>query len=216
MNNEALFKKYNKLVHKASNKYRRSIKGVPTYSYEDIYQMASIGFLEACNQYDNSKGIPFQVYANKRMHWYINNSLRNKRKMVKYPFYYEEVWKLASKYHLYHDDDDMRKLAEISKYTYKQVNNAMKCYDDNSITYLDKELEDGTTLYDMISGATFDESTAVVDEYLESLTDKQRQVVNLLLEGKNQVEIGKELGISQQHVSRIVKSLQKAWLDNYE
>lgn len=212
---DELFTKHKKLIYKVAHKHRNCVKGLPTYSYEDICQMASVGFLEACNSFDKDKGVPFVAYASKMMHWHINNALRNKKSVVKYPYYFEEIWKLASIRHCSYKEEDMKKLACESSYTYTQIKKAMRWYQSNSPLYLDGELEDGTNLYDMVSGEEFDETTAIVDEYLSSLTTKQKQVVDLLMEGKNQTEIGKELGISQQQVSRIVKSVQKVWLDNY-
>ena len=216
MNTEELFFKHKPLIEKVANKHRGKIKGLPTYYYEDIFQMASIGFIEACNSYDKEKGIPFQAYASKMMHWRINNTLRNKKSMMKFPYYFEEVWNLATKHHITYNVDEMEKLASLSNYTYEQVEKAMRWYLYNTPAYLDYNVEDGADMHEKVAGTEFDETGAVVAEYLSSLTAKQKQVVTLLMDGHTQSEIGRKLGVSQQHVSRIVKSLQKAWLDKYE
>ena len=175
-----------------------------------------MGFVEACNSYDKNKGVPFVAYASTMMNWQISNSLRNRKAMVKFPYYFEDVWKVASKNYFGYNKEDMEKLVSMTTYTYEQVENAMRWYYYNSPAYLDSEQEDGSNLYEMVLGDTFDDTTANVSEYLSSLTDKQKSVVTLLMDGKTQTEIATELGVSQQHVSRIVKSLQKAWLDKYE
>lgn len=212
MDVEKLLREHDKLIHKTARKYVGAIKNLPTYSYEDIYQTAIVGFLEACNTFDNTKGVPFTAYISSAMCWYISKNLRNKR-TVKYPQYFEEIWKLATKYH----STNAKKLSKISGiYTYSQVERAMKWYNYNGIAYLDSNLEEESTLYDTVVGSDSDESGAVVCEYLSSLTTKQKQVVEYLMKDMTQSEIAKEIGVSQQQVSRIIKSLQNVWTKMYE
>ena len=197
----------------------RIVHNMPTYSYEDMFQIASMGFLEACDTYDKNKGT-FISYASNIMNWYVSNSLRTKRTTVKYPQYFQEIWRIASKNKLT-AQKDIDKLVDIVCYTREQVVNAMKWYSSIVPYSLDSQVsnnDDDTSreMYEVIAGEVFDETVAVVNEYKESLTNKQREVMELLLEGKTQSEIADELGVSQATIHRIVKSLQKAWLDTYE
>lgn len=56
MSAEEAFDKFQDLIRKAANKWSN------TYGYDDMFQIASIGFLKAYKNYDISKGYHFSTY----------------------------------------------------------------------------------------------------------------------------------------------------------
>lgn len=53
---EILFKKYQSIILKLSNKYYRQYKNYG-YDYEDFYQEALVSFYKAINNYDNNRNV---------------------------------------------------------------------------------------------------------------------------------------------------------------
>lgn len=50
-----------------------------------------------------------------------------------------------------------------------------------------------------------------LEGFWESLTKKEREIANELMLGKNQTQIGKDLGISRSYVSKLACQIRKKW-----
>lgn len=50
-----------------------------------------------------------------------------------------------------------------------------------------------------------------MERMLSTLSDREKKIVSLSMDGKTQREIAEACGISQPHVSRIIKSIYKKW-----
>lgn len=68
---------------------------------------------------------------------------------------------------------------------------------------------------DMIAGSkNFEEDVIACmqfEEIINLLTDRERKIISLHMDGKAQNEIAKIFGISQAQVSRIIKSIYRKW-----
>lgn len=218
MTNEELYKRYKNLIYKTAKRHATLIKNSPSFSYEDIYQLASVGFIEACNTFDESKGTKFTTYAYKMMTWQIHKTLRSRRSIIQFPQYFNEIWGMASKMQC-----DTKTLLKVKPkcYSKQQVLNAMKWYNYANPASLDSQInekgsDESREMYETVAGSTIDETSAVVNEFINSLSTKQKQVIYLLMNGDTQTEISGKLGISQPHVNRIIKSIRQNWLDKNE
>lgn len=67
---------------------------------------------------------------------------------------------------------------------------------------------DNLELIDMISNEVDLEDEVIASETLDTLLEADKNLVMLKLEGKTQVEIGKEIGCSQVHVMRKLRKLK--------
>lgn len=48
--------------------------------------------------------------------------------------------------------------------------------------------------------------------YYQNLDDKERTIVDLVFQGKNQTDISKKLSVSQPQVSRLIKEIKTKWI----
>lgn len=81
---------------------------------------------------------------------------------------------------------------------------------------IDQPIGEGEiTLLDIFS--TDDDLTEIqVDEFVQSLPDRERKLLLYRLEGASQKEIAKEMGISQTHISRLLKRIGEKYLEGGE
>ena len=53
------------------------------------------------------------------------------------------------------------------------------------------------------------EDSDEVEEIYDILTDRQKEILKILMSGKNQIEIGKELGCAKQNINCVINSARK-------
>lgn len=79
------------------------------------------------------------------------------------------------------------------------------------------QLENGKSVdfSEMIADGKRFEEEAIADMQMEqifsTLSDREKKIISLSMDGKTQMEIAKICGISQAQVSRIIKSIHKKW-----
>lgn len=160
------------MAHDVTRKYLNE-----GYEYDDLFQTACIGLVNAAKTYNESKGYAFSTYA----YLCMNNELRK--------FYQLEGMKKRKLFRDAYRYDDVLKTSEKGE------------------TYLDK-----------ISSEENIEETIVekimVEQLLEILTDKERNVIKLYFgigcSKYKQKEICKMYGVTDRAISQIVnKSLKK-------
>src|SRR5438046_844015 len=71
---------YLPLVRRVAARYRGI--GLP---YEDLVQEGSLGLLEAIAQYDETRGVAFEIYARFRAQRAIRNALTERARLVRLP-----------------------------------------------------------------------------------------------------------------------------------
>lgn len=219
---EECYEKHKKLILKLVGKYSGSIKSIYAVNKEDMHQVAMIGLMEAYEKFNSEFNIKFSTYAHNKIRWHLLTATRSNTRTISFPQAFGSIWSIASKYNYSIKDIDKIKKHVPKSISKERVVNAMEWYKNDtpisldSMTTLENNSEEDKTYYETISGSENDETVAVVNEFLSTLTAKQRRVVILLMEDKTQSEIANELGVSQSQVSRIIKSVQKAWLNEYE
>lgn len=212
--------KYKSIIDKVVSANCRRVVGNGSFSKDDIRQMALEGLMKAYKEFVGTHKTKFKYFIYDRMKWEILNNLKSNGTLVSFPQSFCVIWSIASK-------RGVTSLSQIDavmkykpkKYSKNQVVRAMEWYGYDKVTSLDKQLinngkneESKNIGYDTISGCEFDESVVIVEDFLSTLTSKQRQVVKLLMDEKTQKEISLILGISQTQVSRIEKSLKEAYI----
>lgn len=219
---EECCKKHKKLILKLVNKYSGSIRSIYAVNKEDMHQVAMIALLEAYKEFDSNFNIKFSTFAHNKIRWHLLTANRTNTRTISFPQAFGTIWSVASKHGYSRKDIDKIKERVPKSISKERVINAMEWYKNDtpisldSMTTLENNSEEDKTIYEVVSGSENDETVVIVNEFLSTLTEKQRQVVVLLMDDMTQSEIAKELGISQSQVSRIIKSVQKAWLNEYE
>src|SRR5690625_3113079 len=204
--------RHKNLVHFISRKFLPRAKTLEL-EYDDIVSMGFIGLIIAIDTFDPKYNLRFSTYAYtvientiKKELRYMHDGIRYSRKIVGIALKIEQK-ELINR--------PVEEIAKILKENEKNITFAIKYLTQrkpssiNQAIYIDdnEDLEFG----DMV-GADDDFTTVYVDEFLAALNKQERRIIELLMDGYSQYYIGKKLGISQAHVSRIKKRIQKKYL----
>lgn len=207
-----------KLVLSILRKYANSNRAD---NLDDLFQVGCIGLIKAIDNFDLSHEVKFSTYAvpmilgEVKRYLRDNNSIRVSRSIKDLSFHIirkkEELTILNGK------EPNSKELASALDITEYELVNAMDSmkdtvsmfepiYNDGSDTiYLFDQIEDRKNkLYDL-------ETRISLKEALTKLREKEKYILfERFINGKTQVELAKELGISQAQISR----LEKGGIDN--
>ena len=219
---------YKHLVESIAKKYSHTKS-----NYDDIYQVGMIGLLGAINRFDPSIGRNFEVFAIPTIIGEIKRFLRDKTWDVHVP---RRIKELAPKIkvavdHLTNKFQHSPSIPDIASFLEVQVEDvleAMEVSRSYQALSMDKSIEsdlDGNTvtLLDLVgqeeNGYEVINSRMALSDFMELLSEREQEIIQLTyFNHMSQKEVGERLGISQMHVSRIlrqaIKKLQEAVLIN--
>lgn len=203
MTPEQLFESHIKFAGFAVNKFQGL--GEP----DELLHLARIGIYKAALNFDASLGHAFTTYANfyiKReiVKTYENNNhlkiSRNVREAMSY-IYINDL-----------HDVPIEEIASKVSYSVNDIKRALVCIDMQSAS-LDAPAYDneGPMTYGEHVAGTDDsewDDSILFNDFFSSLDEREQKLVTLRLEEKSQLEASHELGISQMHVSRILKRIR--------
>ena len=205
------------IIRQIARKSRGALKDIYAMDINDLYQIATIGFINAYNEYEPSYSTTFTSYMHTRVKWELYNTLK-KRHSIHFPNSYMVIWNLIAKYRITCENLHELEGRKPSSISNKTVKGAMEWLGRTTPSSLDMpsstniQGEKDKNLYDVVAGSYTDESVAVVNDFLSTLNKKQTMIVCMLIESMTQSEIAKEIGLSQSQVSRNIKAIQKLWL----
>lgn len=201
---EECYLKYHKLIWVGVKKASGS-KVLTEYDIDDLMSEGNIALILAYRRYDNSKGYKFSTYLVSTVWGYVMRYYRDRYGLVRSgranadlrgkigrDLYELTVKEIVDKYKVNEKEVEQLKLSNLGVYS------------------LDYEYsEDGNivTMKDIIEGEGIDNTLFIVNEFINSLDIKYRDILVYVLEGYNQVEIGKRVRKSQAQVSRDIKKL---------
>ena len=192
---------------------------------DDLFQIGCIGLMKAIDNFDTTLNVKFSTYAvpmiigEIRRYLRDNNSIRVSRSLR--DIAYKAIYTKESymKQHLKEPTvDEIAKEIGIEKelivYALDAIQNPVSLFEP---VYT----EGGDTLYvmDQISDKKNREDKWIENlslrEAMERLGDRERNIIELrFYEGKTQMEVADEIGISQAQVSRLEKNALKS-MKNY-
>jgi len=201
-------------------------KGV---EYDDLYQVAAMALVSAVDRFDAHKGYEFTSFATPTILGEIKKYFRDKEWSLKVPRRLKEIsTKIpAAKEELYIKLQRTPKVAELAAYmncSEEELLEAMessKAYGAYSLNQTLFENEDSSE-----AGVGIEKFTAVLDkgynnlEYEEiiknvvvNLNDKEKRIFRRrFIENKTQMEIAREINVSQMTVSRAEKNIKTKFL----
>lgn len=210
LSDEELLKNKN-LIYDCIQKYF-SGSNYKNFEKEDLFQEGFVGLLKANKTYNPEKNIKFSSYAfivikNEIMlYTYKMNSLysRHELSQLRNIFTLKEQGKT---------DDEIKKELNIKDKKYKMLINPrsyISLYDDaknNNDNYSQKIL-----IKDLIKD-NFDLENDILnkvnlEQFISTLNDKEKIILEYLIKGKKQKEISEILGHSQSYISRLVKNIK--------
>ena len=202
----------NKLIQENSPLIKSVIKKYLNkgIEYDDLFQLGSLGFLKAINNFNPEFGVKFSTYAVPMIAGEIKRFLRDDgsikvSRAIKSVYY--QIQKLC----------DERKANNLPQPTIKELSEIFRI-DEEEVVFtlesakrplsLQQQLDkDGGTLeiIDRIAGEDNDiVNEILVKDLLKSLSDKDRKIIVLrYFRDKTQSEVAQMLGVSQVQVSRL-------------
>lgn len=187
---------------------------------DDLFQIGCIGLMKAIDNFDINQGVKFSTYAvpmiigEVRRYLRDNNSVRVSRSLR------DTAYKaLQIKERLTGEHSKEPRVEEIAKemgITKEEVVLALDAIQDPISLFEPVYHDGGDALFvmDQVSDEKNGEKLWLenisINEAMKRLTEREKHILNLrFFEGKTQMEVSNEVGISQAQVSRLEKSALK-------
>ncbi|MAU93075.1 MAG: hypothetical protein CMJ93_02545 [Planctomycetes bacterium] len=185
---------------------------------EDITQIANIGLLKAIERFDPNQSNNFVGFAIPTIVGEIKHYLRDSMAMIRIPRTVQENDLRIRRFVKEHTQNTgksptPRAIAEALELSVESV---LECSEINSFTRvssLDKSLHDetGPSLLETVACERFPNGKAEdysdIQAALETLDDRTKTIVkHRFYDGWTQQEIAESLGLSQMHVSRLLRA----------
>ena len=196
-----------------------------TENMDDLFQIGCIGLIKSIDNFDLSLGVKFSTYAvpmiigEIRRYLRDNNSIRVSRSLrdIAYRAIYAKESYIKSNL----KEPTIAEIAEEIGIEKEMIVYAMDAIQSPVSLFEPVYTEGGDTLYvmDQISDKKNKEETWVENlslrEAINRLNKRERHIIDLrFYEGKTQMEVAQEIGISQAQVSRLEKNALKT-MRNY-
>jgi RNA polymerase sigma-B factor len=191
---------------------RYANKGEPL---DDLEQVACVGLIKAIDRFDLTREVRFATYAVPTIAGELKRHFRDRGWMMRVP---REIQELSGKIgvvreRLVHDLARSPSVAELARATgadEDRVVEALAAAEAYRTLSLDQPFQDGTGPLEAIGdddlGFERAEARAMLAEGLHELPPREREIVRLrYFEGLTQREIAEQVGISQMHVSRLIR-----------
>jgi RNA polymerase sigma-B factor len=187
-------------------------KGEPL---DDLEQVASLGLIKAIDRFDLGREVRFATFAVPTIAGELKRHFRDRGWMVRVPRDIQEQSARLSRERerLVHDlgrSPTVMELAEATALDEERVLDVLAAGEAYRALSLDEPLSDGATSMDLVGGddAGFEraEARAMLHDGLVGLPRREREILHLrFFEGLTQREIADRVGISQMHVSRLIR-----------
>jgi RNA polymerase sigma-B factor len=187
-------------------------KGEPL---DDLEQVASLGLLKAIDRFDVSRDVRFATFAVPTIAGEIKRHFRDRGWMLRVPRDIQELSArvVRSREVLTRELGRSPTVAEVAAALgsgVEQVLEALRAADAYRMMSLDEPLAEGAGALDAIGGddAGYElaEQRVLLRSGLDRLGEREREIVRLrYYEGLTQREIARAVGVSQMHVSRLIR-----------
>ena len=211
---DALVERYLPLARSLARRYRRSSEPL-----EDLEQVASLALVKAVDGFDPARETAFSSYAVPSIVGAIKRHFRDYGWSLRMP---RDLQELAVRVERVSDElsgptGDAPTTAEIARHAgvdVEDVLEAREAYRALHAVSLDQprgsDLDDGDSLLDTLeaadTGIPAADDRVLLDSLLATLDPRSEQIVRLYYQHDlTQAEIGRRLGYSQMHVSRLLR-----------
>ena len=198
-----------------ANRYRRA-----NMSDDDLRQVAMVGLVKAVDRFDPDFGSPFSAFAGRTIEGELKRHFRDRSWVVRVPRSAKELHlqvrrasdELSQEIGRSPSVDEIAEHLGIDRDDVLRGLSASAAY---QVDTLDAGGGEGTSdmatdrqgaLATVESGFEDSENRQLLEELLERLPEREREIVRLrFYERMSQSEIGDAMGISQMHVSRLLR-----------
>ena len=198
-------------------------KGEPL---EDLEQVASLGLLKAIDRFDVSRDVRFATFAVPTIAGELKRHFRDRGWMLRVPRDIQELSGRVTRARetLTRDlgrSPTVEEVARMLDAGVEQVLEGLRAADSYRLMSLDQPLGDGAGALEAIGGDDegyeLAEHRVLLRRGLDGLGAREREIVRLrYYEGLTQREIARAVGVSQMHVSRLIRRSIDTMRDSIE
>ena len=210
---EALVNRFLPLARQLARRYARSNEPL-----EDLIQVASLGLLKAIDRFDPTRATAFSSFAVPTILGELKRHFRDKGWALRVPRDLQELAvrvervtdQLESQLGCAAAPDEIARHIGVSTEKVLDAREASAAYRAVSLDRPRDDAEAGDDLVDVIGGEDpgyhLTDDAATVERLMSVLSDREREVLRLrFAEDLTQSEIGARVGVSQMHVSRMIR-----------
>lgn len=182
---------------------------------DDLFQVGVIGLIKAIDNFDSSLDVRFSTYGvpmiigEVRRYLRDNNSIRVSRSMRDTAYHAMQIKEQLINQN--NEEPSVEEIAKIMKVPKETVVLALEAIVEPVSLYEPVFSDGNDTVYVMDQvGDTCDDSDwldeIVIKETIKKLSEREKKILTMrFFQGKTQMEVAEEIGISQAQVSRIEK-----------
>jgi RNA polymerase sigma-B factor len=213
---DELILKYGGLVRKIARRYVG--RG---FAFEDVCQSGYLGLIQAVDRFDPGRGVPLERYAARMVEGEIMHLFRDRGWSVRVPRSLQELSRrvgpvgvgLAQRLGREPSNEELAAALEVSVGEVEEALVVRRVYVAESLFGRGEDGESsveagpaGRVLSGLDEGFVGVEDRDLVERGLRRLPARERRLLELRFRGElTQSEIASELGISQMHVSRLLR-----------
>ena len=184
---------------------------------DDLFQVGCIGLMKAIDNFDRTLNVKFSTYAvpmilgEVRRYLRDNNSIRVSRSLRDTA--YKAIYAKENYTRVHLKEPTIEEIATEIGISKEEITYAMDAIQSPVSLYDPVYTEGGDTLYvmDQISDKKNKEENWIeelsLEAAMERLNERERYIITLrFFEGKTQMEVAQEIGISQAQISRLEKN----------
>jgi RNA polymerase sporulation-specific sigma factor len=188
---------------------------------DDLFQIGCIGLIKAMENFDLSLGLKFSTYAVPMIMGEIkrylrdNSSVRVSRSLKDLAYKAMQMDEMIRREH--NRDATLEEISEALNVTKLELAEALEAVQTPISIYEPIYSDNGDELYvmDQLSDRKNGEESLIEEislkEAVKRLDERENQIINLrFFQGLTQMEVAKEINISQAQVSRLEKSAMKS------
>lgn len=188
---------------------------------DDLFQVGCIGLIKAMDNFDVSLSLRFSTYAVPMIIGEIRRFMRDSSPVRVSRSLRDTAYKVIQmRQQLESDSGKEVSLDEVAAALDMPISKVVDAMDaiSDPVSLFDPVYHDGnetTMIMDQISDLkNYDEkwlNNAAISEAIKNLSDREREILLMrYYQGKTQMEVSEEIGISQAQVSRLEKSAKAA------
>jgi RNA polymerase sigma-B factor len=211
----ALVERFLPLARELAHRYKR-----PSESFDDLFQVASLGLVKAIDRFDPTRAVAFSTFAVPTIAGELKRYYRDYTWSVRVARSLQElalrVDRAVSDYSSQHGrQPTVAEIGAVVGATEEDVLEALQARSAHQASSLDAprggpEDDEGTVadaLGDDDSGFAAADDRVALEQLMRDLTTREREILRLRFEEDlTQAEIGERVGLSQMHVSRILRT----------
>lgn len=203
------FAKNERLIHSVCKRYFLTASK-NNIDYNDLFQIASIGFIKAYEKFDPSFGFLFSTFGVPKMIGELQRFFRdNSAGGLKISRHIKELYiKILKDDNFSKSAKELMEIYDANKTLVRKTieyARSKKVQSVDDTVFNDGKGGENVTLAEQL-GEEEDTSSIFVKEFLNSLPEREKQICLMSMDGSfTQREIGDTLGVSQVQVSRIIR-----------